>query len=159
MFQKRSNAIVASAVIGAAVFWMAGRLKAFNPQPDPPALGAFQLLTSESAMLFAHCSAQSTNFGLGPGACEVSMLFRDANGVILKQTNPALVLRPGQTAVLELSNGGGVTRNPPIVVVPEINTAATGGHIVPSLQVVDINTGLPNIYSVPASPKLSWLGN
>jgi hypothetical protein len=69
-------ALLAIAVVfGATSFWPVARVWAFNPQPDPPAMAAVQILNSETAKLYAHCSPDAA-LSVNPGPCEVGLAFR-----------------------------------------------------------------------------------
>jgi len=148
------RSIVIGVVLGAAAFWTVSRVWAFNPQPDPPAMAAIQMLTSETVKLYAHCSAQAVH-GVNPGPCAVALLFRDDQGNVLKATPAPLALRPGQTGVLELHGNETARSTPGMVVAPEV-WPDQGARVVTSVQVVDSLTGKTSLYGGPAAPRLSF---
>jgi len=152
IMNKRS--LVIASVLGAAAFWTVSRVWAFNPQPDPPAMAAIQMLSSETVRLYAHCSAQAVR-GVNPGPCAVALLFRDDQGNVLKATPAPLALRPGQTGVLEL-HGNEIARSAPGMVVAPEAWPDQSARVVMSVQVVDSLTGKTSLYSVSAAPRLSF---
>lgn len=146
--------LTAAAILCAGVVWMAGRLQAFNPQPDPPAFAAVQILPSETAKLFASCSAQAVR-DVPPGPCAVALLFRDQQGNVVKSTPAPLVLMPGQTGVLELRGTDVGRSEAALIVTPEVRSNQ-GSRILPAVQSVDTLSGRTSLYSIPAAPRLSF---
>lgn len=154
MRKDYSKQIAAAVALCAATLWTASRLQAFNPQPDPPAMAAIQMLTSETAKLYAHCSAQAAH-GVNPGPCAVLLQFRDEQGNVVKSTATPLALRPGQTGILELDGREMVHSTLSLVLAPEV-LPDRGRIVVASVQVVDTLTGKTSLYSGPAAPRLSF---
>ena len=154
-FNLSARTIAIAAVCGVAGLWSVGRLWAFNPQPDPPAMAAMWFLNSETATLFAHCSDESI-FGVNPGPCVVSLKFEDQSGSALKETT--LTLRPGQTGLLQMQ-GAEVPRSSagPILFTPCIRSSL-GGRTIPSVQVTDSATGKTSFFAGPAAPRLTFFG-
>lgn len=71
-FHWNTRKTATAVFIGTAGLWTAAQLRAFNPQPDPPAFAAMQMLVSETATLYTRCSDDSI-FGVNPGPCVVDM--------------------------------------------------------------------------------------
>lgn len=142
-----------AAVFGSAAFWTVTKVWAFNPQPDPPAFAAIQMLTSETAKLYATCSADSP-FGVNPGPCDVLLAFRDQTGATIRQAT--LSLRPGQTGHLDLP-AVEVATDGLMLIVPSVRPSM-GGRILPAVQITDRTTNKTTLYAGPISPRLSFFG-
>ncbi len=153
-FSANRKALALAAVFGSAAFWTVAKVSAFNPQPDPPAFAAIQMLTSETAKLYATCSADSS-FAVNPGPCEVQLTFRDQAGVTIRQTT--LSLRPGQTGHLDLPAAEAGTADGVMLIVPSVRPSI-GGRILPAVQITDRTTNKTSLYAGPIAPRLSFFG-
>jgi hypothetical protein len=80
--------------------WPALRVKAFNPQPDPPAFGLIGVDPFETARLNAVCADGPLPGEVAPGPCDIVLVFRDISGRALKQMTATLL--PGQGTSLDL---------------------------------------------------------
>jgi hypothetical protein len=75
------------------------RVRAFNPQPEPPGRwGLFGLVADQTARVSV-VNTSADPRGQAPGSCRVSLAFVDSEGVVLKETR--LMLRPGQATSLD----------------------------------------------------------
>jgi len=148
------KALAITVIFGSVAFWTVTKVWASNPQPDPPAFAAIQMLTSETVKLYATCSADSP-FGVNPGPCEVLLAFRDQTGATIRQTS--LSLRPGQTGHLDLPALEVGAADGLMLIVPSVRPSI-GGRILPAVQVTDRTTNKTSLYAGPISPRLSFFG-
>ena len=119
---KRALTIAAAALL---VVFVSGRIaKAFNPQPDPPALFGMIGITPVDTMQLNIVNVELS--GLPPGPCKVTLRFLNSSGTILKQQT--VTVKPTQAAALTITGAeaGGGFRNEvhPVLVVP--SNEATG---------------------------------
>src|SRR5262249_60121367 len=89
-----------AAAASLALLWPSLSVKAFNPQPDPPAFGLIGVDPFETARLNAVCADGPLPGGVAPGPCDIVLVFRDISGRALKQMTATLL--PGQGTSLDL---------------------------------------------------------
>jgi hypothetical protein len=107
-----AGALGAATVITALA--LAPRVRAFNPQPDPPAFGMIAVTNEQTARLNVVAVGGSRCASTGdvqPGPCriQVTLTFFDANGQVLAQR--VETLQSGHATFLDLNGatlGGGV---------------------------------------------------
>jgi hypothetical protein len=146
MNRLRGIAILCGAAL---LLWPALRIKAFNPQPDPPAFGPVGIDPFATARLNAVCADGPLPGGVAPGPCDVTLTFRDANGLTLQQMHATLA--PGQVAHLDQRAAavafGGRTEVQPFIL-------PTGhGFVLATVEVFDNFTGRTLALLGPTEPK------
>ena len=139
-------AVLAGAAVG--LFRPGLSVKAFNPQPDPPAFGLIGIDPYETARLNAVCAVTPLPGGVNPGPCDVTLAFLDSNGRLVKQATYAL--RPGQSASLDLT--GAASSAVRTQVQPFVPVGGSGFVLV-SVDVFDSNTGRTSALLNPTEPK------
>ena len=142
--------IMAAALAGVAVglFWPGLSVKAFNPQPDPPAFGLIGVDPFETARLNAVCAATPLPGGVNPGPCDVTLAFLDINGRAINRV--ARTLQPGQAASLDLI---GTASSSLRTEVQPFVPATGSGFVLLSVEVFDSNTGRTTALLHPTEPK------
>jgi hypothetical protein len=94
---KRALALAVAALL---VILATGRIvKAFNPQPDPPALFGMIGITPGETMQLNIVNVELP--GIPPGPCRVTLRFLNSSGVVLKQQ--VISVKPTQAASLTLT--------------------------------------------------------
>jgi hypothetical protein len=133
---------VITAVSAAAVMLLiapGSHVKAFNPQPDPPAFGMIGIAINEAARVNAVCSAGMLPGNATPSPCTVTLAFEDVNHNLLQQTT--VTLQPGQGTFLDLHGSdlarGGARR---VEAQPCIKPAGTG-FVLGTVEIFDELTG------------------
>jgi hypothetical protein len=151
--QSKMTVLAAAALL---LMWSALRVKAFNPQPDPPAFGMIGVDPSETVRLNAVCADGPLPGDVPPGPCAVTLVFRDSSGRALKQSTQTLL--PGQGAFLDLR---GAEATPPpdpdrigrrTEVHPWIQPVGRG-FIFATVEVFDDATGRVSAALNPTEPK------
>jgi hypothetical protein len=142
--------IMAAALAGTAVglLWPGLVVKAFNPQPDPPAFGMIGVDPYETVRLNAVCAIGPLPGGVSPGPCDVTLAFLDINGRPINQVTRSL--RSGQGTSLDLISASSValrTQVQPFV-------PATGsGFVLVTVEKFDSSTGRTTALLNPTQPK------
>jgi hypothetical protein len=147
LVKRISLAVLAAAL---ALLWPALRLKAFNPQPDPPAFGMIGIDPFSTARVGAICSAGPLPGGVPPGPCDVTMDFRDLNGVVVTQKTVSLM--PGQGAFLDLMGSQQRISGRRAEYQPGIRPVGRG-FVLGSVEVFDDFTGRSLATLSPTDPK------
>ena len=120
-------------------------ISGFNPQPDPPAFGLITLARGQTLRMNVACFAHPVN-GTPPDPCRGTVMFHDAAGNVLSQSEYAL--RPGQVA--------GVTLDPqPESDIIPCFLPANGGRAVPNVELVDVASGDTLFLINPAAARAS----
>ena len=163
--------VAALALIAAAIFvtWVTTRVKAFNPQPDPPAFGLITLNPDQSLRLNVVNRLDTDRMGratrhamLGfdlyrmdlrgpfiqamPGSCLTAHKFAD-------QQSCEVTLMPGEAASFDLAPpaDGVVTQ-----VLPSVQDDDRNQH--PSLfYTLELREGGKTLYMIPAAQN-TWTG-
>ena len=125
-------------------------VKAFNPQPDPPAFGMIGIDPFETARLNAACSAGPLPGGVAPGPCTATLAFLDINGTTLAQMTQTLL--PGQGVSLDLSGARTAATGRRIEVQPMVS-AFGAGFVLVTAEVFDTGTGHTSAVLNPTEPK------
>jgi len=146
------KAFVAVAVI-ACLFFVA-RIRAFNPQPDPPGFGTISIVPGETMRLYSYCVALPIN-GFPPDPCSVQLTFHSVTGAVISTVTGNL--QPGATGHLDLLStqikfGTGVNH---LGIHPEV--AIESGHVIPSVETFDTASGASHMNAVAAVPRLSLI--
>jgi hypothetical protein len=81
------------AVVTALAFWAGGKVKAFNPQPDPP--GKAALSVQDGELLRVNVS------NLPPGPCAVQASFFDAEGMMIGDVQERRLM-PGHSSFFDV---------------------------------------------------------
>ena len=122
-------------------------VKAFNPQPDPPALFGMIGITPEDTMQLNIVNVVLS--GAPPDPCKVTLRFLDSRGGILKQQT--VTVQPTQAASLTITGGeaGGAFRNEvhPVLLVPP--NEATGCSAIGSVEVFNTSSGETTLFAHP----------
>jgi hypothetical protein len=142
---KRSLVLAGAALL---VVLVTGRIvKAFNPQPDPPALFGMIGITPVDTMQLNIVNVELS--GIPPGPCKVTLRFLNSSGTILKQQT--VTVKPTQAASLTITGGeaGGGFRNEvhPVLVVPA--NEATGCSAIGSVEVFNSTSGETTLVAHP----------
>lgn len=75
------------------------RVRAFNPQPEPPGRwGLFGIVADQTARVSV-VNTSGDPRGYPPGPCRVALAFVDVEGTVLKEA--LMTLRPGQATSLD----------------------------------------------------------
>ena len=98
MNQRTILAVLAAAA--ATLLWPALRVKAFTPQPDPPAFGMIGIDAFATLRVNALCAEGPLPLDVPPGPCNVTLEFHDITGRVLKQMTKTLA--PGEGTFLDL---------------------------------------------------------
>jgi hypothetical protein len=94
-------ALIFGALAGIAIL-KSDRVKAFNPQPDPPAFAAIGITNSQTALISARFDVDESRRGTA-NPVTVQFLFRDMNGNELASS--VQTIAPEHTALLTLNGG------------------------------------------------------
>jgi len=150
--KKLIHCLIAAATVVAAVamFTPSIHVKAFNPQPDPPAFGMVSIDISETARLNAVCSAGPLPEGATAGPCMVTLAFRDLAGRVLTQNT--VNLQPGQGTSLDLRGmdlvrGGGRRME----IGPYISPVGRG-YVLVTTEVFEEANGHTSLVENPTEP-------
>jgi len=142
---KRVFTITSAALLVVVV--TGGIVKAFNPQPDPPALFGMFGITPGETMQLNIVNVQLS--GVPPGPCKVTLRFLDSSGIILKQQT--VTVKSTQAAALTITGAeaGGGFRNEvhPVLVVPA--NEATGCSAIGSVEVFNSTSGETTLFAHP----------
>ena len=156
-----SNLHCRPATLAAPVLVLAAALavRAFNPQPDPPAVfGMTGITLSETARLSAVVRAGSATLP-APTGCRVSFAFLAADGRVLKQDMKTIL--PGHAAFLDLTGvEAALPPSPaslrtgvrPVVEVAAAQSAADICHVVAGYEQYDNATGRAQFFLMQPPP-------
>jgi hypothetical protein len=132
----------------------AKQMRAFNPQPDPPAFALVGMGPNETARLNVVCVAQSVA-GVSPGPCHVTLGFYGIEGRMIAVT--AKALGPGEAASMDVPAVQlPPTRDLRVEVAPRIATDGVN-PVVANVEVFDPATGRTIAVYNAAVPRLSSL--
>lgn len=154
MEKTRMNRVVGPAMIAlvmlAAVALVSPSMhvKAFNPQPDPPAFGLIGVDPYATVRLNAVCADTPLPGGVSPGPCTVILAFRDINGNVMSRVVRTLL--PGQGTSVDW-NGEQIGRGR-AEIQPSV-PAITAGFALITVEVFDNQTGRTIATMNPADPK------
>ena len=149
--------VLALCLVVAALIVARNRVAAFNPQPDPPALGMIGITSEQTARLNV---VRLDPIPAGDRPVQVELIFFDAQGNLLEHSTETLM--PGQAAFLDLdgatilptSDGAaraeirGEVRMDPIPIGDLVAT-----RLVPTLEVFD-NSGID-----AGKSRMGWSSN
>ena len=124
-------------------------VKAFNPQPDPPAFGMIGVDPFETPRVNVACSTGPLPGGVNPGPCTATLAFLDIHGSTLTQMTQTL--QPGQGVSLDL-NGAHIGSGRRTEVQPMVS-AFGAGFVLVTTEVFDTNTGHTSAVLNPTTPK------
>jgi hypothetical protein len=108
IFSKLSIAIAFVAIASTVTIWEVRRVRAFNPQPDPPGFGMVGITSGQTIRLNMVNLAVAVDGQLPPDPCRVVLTFRDANGRPFTNSDGQVIrraveLQTGQSAFLDLN--------------------------------------------------------
>ncbi|HEU0094696.1 MAG TPA: hypothetical protein VFS78_21455 [Vicinamibacteria bacterium] len=90
---------IVALLAAAAASTSSPRVRAFNPQPEPPGRwGLFGIVADQTARVSV-VNTSGDPGGYPPGPCRVALAFVDVGGQVLEETRT--VLAPGQAASLD----------------------------------------------------------
>jgi hypothetical protein len=144
----RTMAALAAAALLA--LWPVLRVKAFNPQPDPPAFGMVGLDPLETVRLNAICADGPLPGGVAPGPCDVTLTFRDISGRLVKQMTKTL--QPGEGTFLDLRGMEMPLAGARLEFEPNIPPSGRG-FVLATVEVFDSFTGRTSALLNPTAPK------
>jgi hypothetical protein len=140
----------------AALSWVT--VQAFDPQPDPPTFGLISARAGEVLQLHVVCSEHGAGL-VGPRACAGDLMLHDRAGNVVAQQ--AYRLRPGQAATLsyELARGDGAFGDGSVRVglIPCIIPNPLGGRSLPTVELVDSESGRTLVFANPMAPRLTFI--
>jgi len=139
MNRKLFPVITAAFAVAAILFVPGSRVKAFNPQPDPPAFGMIGLAINESARLSAVCADGPLPGGVPAVQCTATLGFTDVNGRMIQQTT--VTLQPGQGTFLDLPGANLPRAGARRVEADPYIRPAGAGFILASVEIFDELTG------------------
>lgn len=153
---RRVIACVVGVAVLAGLAWVP--VQAFDPQPDPPAFGLISIRAREVLQTHVVCAEHGAGL-VGPRVCAGEFMLHDREGNVVAQQ--AYRLRPGQTATFDyrlpeggIAFGDGSVR---VGLIPCIIPNPLGGRTIPSVELVDAETGRTLVYAAPVAPRLSFL--
>ena len=97
-----SVALVIAACAAIAV-WSANQVRAFNPQPDPPAFAAVGITHEQTALLTARLDADERRGDGSARPVEVELLFHDSDGNVLASS--VQIIGPERAVSFALDGG------------------------------------------------------
>jgi len=129
--------VLAACLVIAALIVARNRVAAFNPQPDPPALGMIGITSEQTARLNV---VRLQPVPVGDRPVQVELMFFDSQGNLLSHSTETLM--PGQAAFLDLD---GAT-----VLPGSAGSAGTRAEIRGEVRMQPVPTGdRPNINLTP----------
>jgi len=140
--------VLALAAVALLVVLASGRIvKAFNPQPDPPALFGMVGITPGETLQLNIVNVELS--GIPPGPCRVNLRFVNSSGIILKQQ--VVTVKPTQAASLSLTGAeaGGAFRNEVHPVLQLTSADTTSCSAIGSVEVFNTNSGQTSILAHP----------
>lgn len=153
---RRMAGFVAAGVATVAMLGVGA--SAFDPQPEPPAYGVISIRVNQLLQVHAACSPQGAGL-VGPRACAGTLMLMDASGRAVARHDYRL--RPGQAATLtyrpdrsDPAFGDGSVR---VGIVPCVVPSPLSGRAVPTVELVDGDTGHTLLHVNPAAPRLSLI--
>lgn len=142
---KRALAIAAAALL---VFLATGRIvKAFNPQPDPPALFGMIGITPEDTLQLNIVNIELPQ--LPPGPCKVTLRFLDSRGVTLKDQTISVKSRQAASLTLTGAEAGGGFRSEVHPVLLLTSNEGVGCSAIGSVEVFNSTTGETSVLAHP----------
>jgi hypothetical protein len=148
---KLGVGVVVGALVAGAT-WTT--LRAFDPQPDPPAFGVVSITPDQTIRLNAVCSERGVG-GLPPDPCRAELMLHDAAGNVL--ASQAVWLKPGQSTFLDYRIGIRTAAFERIGIVPCVIPDPERGRILPTAEVFDNATGQTAFVVNPVTPRLSFI--
>ena len=91
------------AVLAGIAIWNSDRVKAFNPQPDPPAFAAIGVTHEQSALISARLEADTRRGSRPAQPVQVELRFEDSNGDLLGSS--VQTIDPGHAVSFKLDGG------------------------------------------------------
>jgi hypothetical protein len=142
---KRAFTIIGAALL--VVLITGGIVKAFNPQPDPPALFGMIGINPGETMQLNIVNVQVS--GVPPDPCKVTLRFLNSSGVILKQKTVTVKSTQAADLTITGAEAGGGFRNEvhPVLVVPA--NEATGCSAIGSVEVFNSTSGETTLFAHP----------
>jgi len=142
---KRTVAIAAAALL---VIVASGRIaKAFNPQPDPPALFGMVGITPDETIQLNIVNVDLP--GIPPGPCKVTLRFLNTAGVVLKQQ--VITVKPTQATSMTLTGAeaGGTFRSEVHPALLLTQNEGVGCSAIGSVEVFNTSTGVTSLVENP----------
>lgn len=152
MFSRTLALAVVAGIVVSGATWTT--LRAFDPQPDPPAFGVISITPDQTIRLNAVCSEHGVR-GVPPGLCRAELMLHDAAGNVL--VSRAVRLRPGQSTFLDYTIGARTTALERVGIIPCIIPDPERGRILPTAEVFDNTTGQTAFLVNPVTPRLSFV--
>jgi hypothetical protein len=125
-------------------------VKAFSPQPDPPAFGMIGIDPYETARLNVACSTGPLPGGVAPGPCTATLAFLDTNGNTLAQSTQTLL--PGQGVSIDLNGARVAAAGHRTEVRPMVSAIGTG-FVLATTEVFLTSNGYTTAVLNPTEPK------
>jgi hypothetical protein len=151
MNQPMTRTLGVAAAAAAVMLWPHLGVRAFNPQPDPPAFGLMGLDPFAVARLNAVCANTPLPGGVNPGPCDVTLAFDDSSGRLLKQMR--ISLEPGHGASFDLTAREAMTTSARRVEVQPSIFPSGRGFVLVTAEIYDEFTGRTMALLNPTEPK------
>ena len=147
--QQVTRTLAIAAAAAAVILWPQWHVRAFNPQPDPPAFGLIGIDPFAVAQVNAICAAGPLPGGVNPGPCDVTLGFNDTAGHVVKQAH--VTLAPGQGASLSITaRDAGAARR---VELQPCLSQTGHGFVLATAEIVDALTGRTMTVMNPTEPR------
>ncbi len=159
----KTAALVTLLAIG-GVAWNVVRVRAFNPQPDPPGYGMVGI-TEGQIIRINVVNTNEPDSNLPPDPCRVVLNFRDANGELFRNSDGqpvrrTVLLPAGQSTFLDLNGDvfarGGRIQLRPVARVQQPDGAGTfpPDPCIPTVEVIANASGRTQ-FMLPAVQRLT----
>jgi hypothetical protein len=140
--------VVVLTCVALLVVIASGRIvKAFNPQPDPPALFGMVGITPEDTLQLNIVNVELA--GLPPGPCNVTLRFLNSSGIILKQQTVTVKTKQAASYTITGVEAGGGFRNEVHPVLLLTSNEATGCSAIGSVEVFNTASGETTLLAHP----------
>ena len=155
-FLKWKSLAALTAVVAMLLLLPARKVRAFNPQPDPPVFGLLGVSIFQTARVNVVCADGPLPGGVNPGPCDAVVAFNDTSGQAVKTMTATLL--PGQAASLDLRGADLIRSLGSRVELQPVIQPSGQGFILASAEVFDNFTGNTLVALNPTEPK-SLLGS
>lgn len=152
MFHSKLALGVAAAVLASVA--TGTTLRAFDPQPDPPAFGVVSITPDQTIRLNAVCSEHGVG-GVPPAPCRAGLMLHDAAGNVL--ASQVVRLNPGQATFIDYRIGIRTAPFERVGIVPCVIPDPERGRMLATAEVFDNTSGQTAFLVNPVTPRLSFV--
>ena len=128
--------VAAGVLVVVAATWTT--LRAFDPQPDPPAFGVVSITPDQTIRLNAVCSEHGVG-SVPPAPCRAELMLHDAAGNVL--ASQVVRLKPGQATFLDYRIGIRTAPFERVGIVPCVIPDPQRGRMLATAEIFDNTTG------------------